>query len=217
MIRFCPYCNSESEFSSSQFELKSGKCKLCVKNYDQKHYQDNKDTLKKQTKEYRANNKDKVATNKRLYLVNNRDVFRKALKKYKKSKSNDPMFKIRNSISSNIAHLLKKANSSKNGKSINDYLSYSFLELKEHLEKKFEPWMTWTNYGPYKFETWDDNDSVTWTWQLDHVVPQSELPYISMADENFQKCWALNNLRPLSAKQNLLDGVNRTRHQGVTT
>jgi hypothetical protein len=30
----------------------------------------------------------------------------------------------------------------------------------------------------------------------------------------FKDCWALANLRPLSAKQNLMDGVTRARHDG---
>ena len=28
--------------------------------------------------------------------------------------------------------------------------------------------------------------------------------YVSMKDDEFKKCWALDNLRPLSAKENLL-------------
>ena len=50
-------------------------------------------------------------------------------------------------------------------------------------------------------------------WHIDHIIPQSLLPYSSMEDDNFKKCWALSNLRPLSAKQNLLDGANRIRHK----
>jgi hypothetical protein len=34
-----------------------------------------------------------------------------------------------------------------------------------------------------------------------------------MDDENFKKCWALENLRPYSAKQNIIDGVTRVRHK----
>jgi len=30
-----------------------------------------------------------------------------------------------------------------------------------------------------------------------------------MEDENFKKCWSLDNLRPLSAKINILDGNKR--------
>ncbi len=69
--------------------------------------------------------------------------------------------------------------------------------------------MNWENQGIYNINTWDDNDSSTWTWQLDHIIPQSKLPYTSMEDENFQKCWALENLRPYSAKQNIKDGNRR--------
>lgn len=66
--------------------------------------------------------------------------------------------------------------------------------------------MNWNNWGRYNAETWDDNDPSTWTWQIDHIIPQSKLKYTSMDDENFKKCWALDNLRPLSSKENLEKG-----------
>jgi len=34
-----------------------------------------------------------------------------------------------------------------------------------------------------------------------------------MEHPNFLVIWRLSNLRPLSSKQNLLDGSNRTRHK----
>jgi hypothetical protein len=58
-------------------------------------------------------------------------------------------------------------------------------------------------------KTWNDNDLTTWTWQIDHVIPHSKFNYISMEDREFQDCWVLNNLRPYSAKQNILDGNRR--------
>jgi len=72
--------------------------------------------------------------------------------------------------------------------------------------------MTWNNQGVYNKNMWNDNDSSTWTWQIDHIIPHFTFKYISIEDENFKKCWALENLRPLSAKQNLLDGVTKLRH-----
>ena len=60
-----------------------------------------------------------------------------------------------------------------------------------------------------KCQNWDDNDISTWTWQLDHIIPQSKLSYTSMEDDNFKKCWDLSNLRPYSAKKNILDGDRR--------
>ena len=107
---------------------------------------------------------------------------------------------------------MRNNKSSKNGKSSFSHLKYSVKELKNHLELQFEPWMTWHNYGSYHPKIWDDNDSSTWKWNIDHIIPQSDLPYTSMTDRNFQICWELKNLRPYSAKQNNLDGVKRVRH-----
>ena len=107
--------------------------------------------------------------------------------------------------------MLKDRKSSKNGESCLNYLKYSVEDLKKHIEGQFQPWMTWENQGNYNFTTWNDNDSSTWTWQIDHIIPQSKLPYTSMNDENFQKCWALENLRPLSSKQNVIDGNRRNQ------
>ena len=122
----------------------------------------------------------------------------------------NPSFKLRDYISSRIRKLLAKSGK-KN--SCLKYLEYSFLQLKEHLEYQFQPWMNWNNHGIYSPKFWDDNEIATWTWQLDHIIPVSEFKYSTMDSEEFKKCWALSNLRPLSAKQNHLDGVRRIRHK----
>lgn len=122
--------------------------------------------------------------------------------------ADDPFFKMRRLISSSINKSLKKNNSSKET-SIIDFLPYTINELKQHLESQFEPWMNWDNWGTYNIKTWDDNDSSTWTWQIDHIIPQSELPYNSMQHPNFKKCWDLANLRPLSARTNIEDGCRK--------
>lgn len=116
-------------------------------------------------------------------------------------------------MSSLIAYGLGLNNSKKYNLSIVNFLPYSILQLKQHLEKLFEPWMTWDNRGIYNPKTWDDNDTSTWTWQIDHIIPHSTFYYTSMKDDNFKKCWALNNLRPLNAKQNVLDGSTKIRHR----
>lgn len=85
-------------------------------------------------------------------------------------------------------------------------IGYTLSELKSHLESKFEFWMNWNNLGVYNPKTWNDQDPKTWVWQLDHIIPQSKLLYSSMNDDNFKKCWALENLQPLSAKSNFLKG-----------
>jgi len=49
---------------------------------------------------------------------------------------------------------------------------------------------------------WDNHGK----WHLDHIYPQSLLPYDSMKHPNFQKCWALDNLHPLEATENISKG-----------
>lgn len=106
--------------------------------------------------------------------------------------------KINKLINSAINHMLKRRNSSKNG-SIMQYLKYNITDLKHHIEKQFDDKMSWNNYGSY--------------WHIDHIIPQACLPYALMSDENFIKCWSLNNLRPLEAKLNMLEGSTRIRHK----
>jgi len=77
---------------------------------------------------------------------------------------------------------------------------------KEQIYQQQSQW-----YGKYRKSSWDDSDQLTWTWQLDHIIPQSNLPYVNLEDENFKKCWALDNLRPLSSKQNILLGTRLRR------
>lgn len=142
------------------------------------------------------NNAGKVREYQRLY----RQQYRKKM---------SPAAKLRKNVSRVIGRGLS---SGKNGASCTQYLSYSFQELKEHLEKQFEPWMNWNNYGLYNPETWKNDDVSTWTWNIDHIIPQSTFVYSSMEDSEFKRCWAFENLRPLASKQNFLDGVKRSRH-----
>jgi hypothetical protein len=97
----------------------------------------------------------------------------------------------------------------KAGKSFKEYLDYTLDELKLHIEAQFEEWMSWDNWGIYDYKSWKDDDSSTWTWQIDHIIPHSRFKYSSMDDNEFKECWALNNLRPYSAKQNIIDSNRR--------
>lgn len=86
------------------------------------------------------------------------------------------------------------------------FLPYTVENLKRHIEWQFESWMTWNNRGRYKVGEWNDEDISTWRWQLDHIIPQNCFWFTSVKDELFQKCWALDNIRPLSAKMNYQKG-----------
>lgn len=192
--------------------------------YDKKY----RELHKEEYRNYCLINKDHIATSRnkyyfihkvekknsnRLWYLNNKKRKHKLNSRYfTKRLTIDINFKLRYRVSRTVNTYLKLNNSSKCGNSILKFLPYSIDELKSHIEKQFEPWMTWKNYGTYRADIWDDNDPATWSWNIDHIIPQSDLPYISMEDDNFKKCWMLDNLRPYSAKQNLLDGITKIRH-----
>lgn len=200
---------------------KSNKENISLK--DKKYREDNPDKIK----EWRENNKEKIVSTGKKYYQNNKSIVKNKQKEYRNTnrkklsfynkryrkirRNTDISFRLRNNISRTVNRLLLKNCSSKNGNSILNFLPYSINDLRIYIENQFEPWMNWNNQGKYDPKVWKDNDSSTWVWQLDHIIPQYKLPYSSMEDENFKISWSLSNLRPLSAKQNLLDGVNKLR------
>lgn len=226
MTKLCSICKiikNTNEFNKRKHSsdgLRS-ECKLCRKN----NRLNNLEKYKKKDKEYRDKNKIKIRKRSINYYYNNIDKKKKYDKNYYllnkdkiinnhneqniKRRKIDINFKIKTNISNSI---YKKLKNIKNNKSCLKYLPFTIQELKEHIEKQFEPWMNWNNWGIYNIKTWNDNDQLTWKWQIDHIVPHSEFKYNSMNDIEFKNCWTLNNLRPYSAKQNVLDGTAKKRH-----
>jgi len=88
-----------------------------------------------------------------------------------------------------------------------NHLPYSVSDLKAHLENQFEPWMNWNNHGIYVSKTWNELNPKTWTWQIDHIIPQVNFIFTSVRDENFRDCWSLVNLRPIASKLNAKKGI----------
>jgi hypothetical protein len=202
--KYCSIC--DLMLSIEKFEIKEEKsslgwtrygsyCKKCISEVNKQKR--NSEKSKKEKQEY--------------FELHKTEIREKLNAAERKAYKEDIPFRLRKSISRMIRGQLKKNNSQKDGSCLPN-LPYTIEQLKEHLQQAWEPWMNWENYGKYSAQTWDDNDSSTWTWNIDHIIPQSNLPFISMTDENFKVCWSLENLRPYSAKQNLIDGSNRIRH-----
>lgn len=177
------------------------------------YYQTNKDKKREKDKIYREKNKDKLKKSKLKWLEINKDKLREKAKLNQRERMKNPFYRFRNLVTKSIARTLKKNGNCKNGQTWLKYISYTMEEAVKYIESLFEPWMNWENWGIYNKNKWNDLDRSTWKWNLDHIIPHSELPYDSMEHPNFKKAWALENLRPYSAKQNVIDGVNRVRHK----
>jgi len=76
----------------------------------------------------------------------------------------------------------------KNGHKWEDLVGYTCEDLMSHLESQFKDGMSWDNKGQ---------------WHIDHIIPRSHFHFNGPEDTEFKKCWALNNLQPLWAEENL--------------
>lgn len=81
---------------------------------------------------------------------------------------------------------------------------YNEKKLVEHIESQFTPEMNWDNYG--QLGTTIPLDQ--FCWNIDHIKPKNSFYYESLNDEEFIKCWSLDNLRPLDARENSRKGKN---------
>lgn len=76
----------------------------------------------------------------------------------------------------------------KAGRTWETLVGYSLSDLCRHLERQFLPGMSWSNLDQ---------------WHIDHIIPVSSFDLSDVDDENFAACFALTNLRPLWARDNL--------------
>ena len=70
-------------------------------------------------------------------------------------------------------------------------LGYTIEELVAHLEARFSEGMSWANYG---------------RWHVDHIRPCAAFDQSDAGE--FGECWALANLQPLWARDNMKKGAS---------
>ncbi|MBA7591122.1 hypothetical protein ES708_33273 [subsurface metagenome] len=118
------------------------------------------------------------------YRKNNSENIRKYLKKW--------LLNPRNKLSHNISVLMNRSlKRNKNNKHWEIIVNFTLQDLIAHLEKQFRDGMNWQNMGK---------------WQIDHIRPISRFDFNSYEDSEFRKCWALSNLQPLWAFENISKG-----------
>ena len=144
-----------------------------------------KECTKKTYHDWAKRNKERLRVKTAKWRKNNRERAKQICIKADRKRRSDPKGKLNFTMSSNIR---KALNGQKGRKSWQKLVGYSLSNLKHHLEKQFEEGMSWDNYGE---------------WHIDHIIPISAFNFYKPEDLDFKKCWALINLQPLWAKDNM--------------
>lgn len=200
------------------------KHKSDTKEYRKEYYKKNRDKILKQVKEYnkkrdkekylayqkeyhkkhyREHKKDRInnITNinlpsssreyhrqyKKSYYQKNRENI---LKQKKEKRENDLHFNLKSKMINRVWWALRSKNKNYNWDNRSFNIGYSIEELKNHLQKTMPKGYTWQDYLSGKLH-------------IDHIIPINAFNFTSPKHIDFKKCWALNNLRLLPARENL--------------
>ena len=221
-MKKCSVCKKEfpetSEFFYWRYKgrgIFQAKCKTCNKTASKKYREDNPEKAKaavdrwknadparakKSVRNSYHKNKLKYTSKKRLHYVNNKEKYIKEAnerrsknpKKYREYDNRSSaryratkVGNIRGRISAQISNVMR---GKKMGRRWEILVGYSAQELIAHIEKLFLDGMSWENRHK---------------WHIDHIIPVSAFNFTKPEHRDFKRCWALKNLRPLWAKDNM--------------
>ena len=156
------------------------KVKACRKKYQMENKEKIKNDRiknKEKIKAYRVKNKDKAKEQHRIYMC----------QAYK----TDSKFKLNSLMSNAIRGSLKNG---KNGRQWESLVGYSIDDLKKHFEKLFTVGMSWDKFLEGEIH-------------IDHKHPISVHNFTKPEHEDFKRCWALKNLQPMWALENISKGA----------
>lgn len=174
----CKSCkNAANRVYSAKYRLEHlEQCRAQGRCYYQKR--------KKWYVDYYHKNKEKIDEYRNKYRRENR-VHKDKSNETQKRRRKNPQIHIGSSISNSIYKSIRRA---KNGYPWESLVGYTLDDLRKHLEARFQPGMTWDNYGQ---------------WHIDHIIPVSLWCFEGPDDFEFKQCWALCNLQPLWAEENM--------------
>lgn len=199
----CQIVKSKHDFGARK-SSRDGKhvyCKACVNAKNKLIRDENPERAAGWSKKWVAKNKDKADAKRRRWLeanpgrqavlakrwrTENKERFQRFMARYLAQ----PKVRVHRTIRERLRTWLRSGR----GRTM-DALDYSFEDLVRHLELQFLPGMTWDNYGS--------------KWHIDHIVPLAHFDVKDINDLGVKQAWALSNLRPLWAEDNLKKHAKR--------
>jgi hypothetical protein len=155
------------------------------KRYDDNWRKDNKDKIKKYNKQWKENNKE---YNKQ-YQINNYKKIREWNNQYRNTKRKINLkFNLNRKISTAIWYSLK---GNKAGRHWETLVGYTLNDLIKRLKKTIPKNYTWNDYLQGKLH-------------IDHIIPVTAFNFKKPEHIDFGRCWSLDNLQLLPARENLI-------------
>ena len=147
----------------------------------------NMETVRRHAREKARRDSEKIKIKKKQYRSENPHIARDYIKEIRKNN-------LSRRISDNIGNQMRSALFRNKGrKSWEAIVGYSVESLINHLGTKFSEGMTWENYGE---------------WHIDHIRPISSFDFETEPLKAAKECWAIGNLQPLWA----IDNIRKSNH-----
>lgn len=174
-MKNCNICDREYQPKIHNSKFCSDNCRVIAKNNS--------------TMTWMKNNTEHLSNyNKNRYLLHKKEKITRDKAYRAKKMKEDPEYKLRQNLRKRLNTAIRK--NTKAGSAVKD-LGCSISEFRIYLESKFQPGMTWDNYGR--------KDGVR-CWELDHKIP---LSFFNILDrEELLKACHYSNLQPLWATDN---------------
>jgi len=169
--------------------------------YNIKKHEDNKEEDNARSRKHYETHKEEHAAHRRKWYETHREECNAGSKKWRETHREelaankrkyyheiqklDPLYILNKRMSYGIRDSLK---GNKNGSPWESLVPYTLEDVQKSFEKLFKPGMTWENFGK---------------WHIDHKIPVWAFNFSSPYDIDFQRCWALENLQPMWAEDNL--------------
>lgn len=182
--RVCGEWKQESDFyfrkDTNQYRSECGEC---GREYKKKYREEHIKEVRGYEKKYYQEHKEKKNKQRREHRKNHGEQIRE----YKKMRLKNPKRKLNH----NISNLIRKSlRGRKNGYHWEDKVDYTLEDLMTHLKTTIPKGFSWQDYMGGKLH-------------IDHKIPVSLFNFESYEHIDFKKCWALENLQLLEAKENI--------------
>jgi hypothetical protein len=173
-MKCCTYCKIDKPLDSFIRNKRSA---------DGLHYWCS-DCCKVKKREWYLANKESENKKSTIWMKNN---IKKVSAKITQKRNTDPIYKLKSNMRSRLKLALRRQRAGKTV-STSSGIGCDWDYLLKYIESKFQPGMTWENWGRYG-------------WHMDHIRP---IDSFDLSDPlQVEACFHYTNLQPLWAKENL--------------